>query len=128
MDGVILQAPVSDREWYEAQRATASPEERERMDAELAHATDRVQQGKGSTLMPRKEVPGSAGEGNAAAVQEPAMTAYRTWSLAPPAATMTFSAPTSATSTSRRRAKGQEALGGRWRTFRLEHRRRRSWR
>ncbi|EST07024.1 Protein of unknown function DUF1749 [Kalmanozyma brasiliensis GHG001] len=86
VDGAILQAPVSDREWYESQRDVVSAAEWDKMEAELEHATNLVRSGQGSKLLPRQEVvlptqPGDAGEGNAAAMQDPAMTAYRLWSL-----------------------------------------------
>ncbi|GAC94975.1 esterase [Pseudozyma hubeiensis SY62] len=102
VDGAILQAPVSDREFYEMKRESASPEERKRMDTELELATRLVKEGRGSSLMPREPVtlptdlndpehphsdavdrPGTELDiaGNASAVLSPAMTAYRTWSL-----------------------------------------------
>ncbi|CDR98720.1 uncharacterized protein SPSC_05969 [Sporisorium scitamineum] len=99
IDGGILQAPVSDREYYEKQRSEASEDDRDEMDRELQHATQLVQSGQGATLMPRKDTAtstlptdpddppnDSAGasattSGNTAAVLSLAMTAYRTWSL-----------------------------------------------
>lgn len=102
IDGAILQAPVSDREFHEMTRESASPEERKKMDAEMELATRLAKEGKGSSLMPREPVtmptnphdpehpeqdavdrPESEPEksGNASAVLSPAMTAYRTWSL-----------------------------------------------
>lgn len=99
IDGAILQAPVSDRESYELQRESASDQERVEMDAELAHATKLVEEGRGSTLMPRKDIslptdphdpatPAAAAaetdtrkDGNVSAVHSLAMTGYRMWSL-----------------------------------------------
>ncbi|TKY86513.1 hypothetical protein EX895_004662 [Sporisorium graminicola] len=99
IDGGILQAPVSDREFYEKTRNEASEQERNEMDRELQHATQLVQAGQGATLMPRKDTAtstlptdpedppnGSASSaatesGNTTAVLSLAMTAYRTWSL-----------------------------------------------
>ncbi|SJX62328.1 uncharacterized protein SRS1_13174 [Sporisorium reilianum f. sp. reilianum] len=99
IDGSILQAPVSDREFYEKTRSEASQPERDEMDRELQHATQLVEAGQGATLMPRRETAtstlptdpddppnGSASSadaslGNSTAVLSLAMTAYRTWSL-----------------------------------------------
>lgn len=92
IDGGILQAPVSDREFYEMQRKQASEEERQQMDQELSQATQLVERGAGAALMPRRDAdkislptdPDSTPQqaaGNTSAVLQPATTAYRTWSL-----------------------------------------------
>nr|CDI53039.1 conserved hypothetical protein [Melanopsichium pennsylvanicum 4] len=98
LDGAILQAPASDREYYEMERNKASPQQRAKMDRELQHAIKLVEEGQGATLMPRSDpetihMPtktwdadqgfqsGDTEQGNASAVFSPAMTAYRTWAL-----------------------------------------------
>lgn len=104
IDGAILQAPVSDREYYEQERNSAPSDQiREEMDRELEHATQLFRSGQGAALIPRKdaasiELPtdpldpphaedrssnsrSSSTTGNASAVLAAAMTAYRTWSL-----------------------------------------------
>ena len=92
IDGAILQAPVSDREYYQLQRQQASEKQRQEMDQELQRATKLVESGQGASLMPRKNAEDiklpidpsdtqSELAGNTSAVLQPAMTAYRTWSL-----------------------------------------------
>ncbi|SPO26042.1 uncharacterized protein UTRI_02316 [Ustilago trichophora] len=102
IDGAILQAPVSDREFFELERKLADSDAvREEMDRELQEATQLVRTGQGAALLPRKDAAsismptdpsdppqpadsvatGSTSSGNASAVLSPAMTAYRSWSL-----------------------------------------------
>lgn len=80
IDGAILQAPVSDREYFEDTNAEGSEERRM-----LHEATALKEQGKGAMLLQRNisPFPKSAEEYevNGSAFQEPAMTAYRYWSL-----------------------------------------------
>ncbi|GAC71587.1 predicted hydrolases or acyltransferases [Moesziomyces antarcticus T-34] len=96
IDAAVLQAPVSDREFFELTRSSAEEQVRADMDRELQHATQLHLSGKDAQLVPRKQTEGIAlpttpedkpdeeGQpkaGNASAVLAPAMTAYRTWSL-----------------------------------------------
>ena len=102
IDAAVLQAPVSDREFYESQRSSAASETvGAEMDRELEHSTQLHLSGKGAQLIPRKQTEGMAlpttpqdhpdqadesdngpsNIGNASAVLSPAMTAYRMWSL-----------------------------------------------
>ena len=105
IDAAILQAPVSDREFYELERKLAASDQiRDEMDRELHQATQLLQSGQGAALLPRKDataismptdpsdgpqvaaIPseqrtGGTNSGNASAALSPAMTAYRTWSL-----------------------------------------------
>lgn len=80
IDGGILQAPMSDREDFEEKNRKGSEGF-----ARLEHSKLLVEQGKGSTLLerhidsPRKS--SSQNAVNGAVFQEPAMTAYRYWSL-----------------------------------------------
>lgn len=80
IDGAVLQAPVSDREFFEMD----NPEGSEGL-ARLKHATALVEQGRGSTLLDRQidspRVPATGKRVNGPAFQDPAMTAYRFWSL-----------------------------------------------
>lgn len=98
INGVVLQAPVSDRESYERRREEASKEVRAKMDKILALATKLVQEGKGALIMPSddesiaiplkpadsddfQDTDSATNPGNSAAVLAPATTAYRFWSL-----------------------------------------------
>lgn len=85
--GAVLQAPVSDREDFEWGAQTDAGRK-----SRLEEATRLVEQGKGATLLPRdvlppqplskeKEAGGRTPEVNGQAFEEPAMTAYRYWSL-----------------------------------------------
>ncbi|UZJ51099.1 hypothetical protein CBS101457_000419 [Exobasidium rhododendri] len=81
IDGVILQAPVSDREYFEGTYKEGSKEL-----ALLKQAITLVEEGKGSTLLERHtDAPNASTAAdyrvNSAAFQNPAMTAYRYWSL-----------------------------------------------
>lgn len=82
IDGAILQAPVSDREAYEESNPEGSPDR-----SILKEATTMVEQGKGSTLLTRDATApprapcSSRWKVNEDAFQDPAMTAYRFWSL-----------------------------------------------
>jgi pimeloyl-ACP methyl ester carboxylesterase len=80
IDGAILQAPVSDREYFEEQNGEGS--EGRTM---LHEATALKEQGRGATLLQRNidpsQRPTSKYEINGSAFQDPAMTAYRYWSL-----------------------------------------------
>lgn len=84
VDGVILQAPVSDRDDWNVHNKPDSP-----AFAELKEATKLVEQGEPGKLMPRNIAPirkysSQSPQANANAVQKPAMTAYRFWSLYAP--------------------------------------------
>lgn len=82
IDGAILQAPVSDREAFEGDNPEGSPAH-----LLLKEAITLVEQGKGSTLLPRdasaspRAPCSSRWKVNGDAFQNPAMTAYRFWSL-----------------------------------------------
>jgi pimeloyl-ACP methyl ester carboxylesterase len=83
VDGAILQAPVSDREYFEAENEAGDDDYKL-----LEEATALVKAGKGSTLLERHiDAPRVAPptfkeyEVNGDAFQDPAMTAYRFWSL-----------------------------------------------
>jgi pimeloyl-ACP methyl ester carboxylesterase len=80
IDGAVLQAPVSDREYFEEENPEGSEGRRI-----LHEATALKEQGKGATLLQRDidplRRPMEELEVNGSAFQEPAMTAYRYWSL-----------------------------------------------
>lgn len=81
IDAAILQAPSSDREDFEAKNAEGSHGQ-----LLLREAIDLMEKGRGSTLLSREEekpprAPSDPYAVNASAFQNPAMTAYRYWSL-----------------------------------------------
>ncbi|PWN29748.1 DUF1749-domain-containing protein, partial [Jaminaea rosea] len=88
VDGVVLQAPVSDRESWENEYAQESSEVGKRTRKTLRDASRLVEEGKGSQLLPR-DVPvirrpgpdDTEQLGNVDAVNDSPMTAYRYWSL-----------------------------------------------
>lgn len=84
IDGVILQAPVADREVWEHD-AYGSGQRKEDEIERLELATKLVKEGRGYQLLPRnvepKSVFGPEQKGNVNSVNEPPMTAYRWWSL-----------------------------------------------
>lgn len=85
IDAAILQAPVSDRQhWESYHRQGLDSDEQRKLDL----ATKLVQEGKGNELLPREHMPVQPAtkddveqKGNVNAIHDPAMTAYRWWSL-----------------------------------------------
>jgi pimeloyl-ACP methyl ester carboxylesterase len=83
VDGGVLQAAISDREYFERENEKGSPGQ-----VMLEHASSLVEKGQGTTLLerhmdvPPPRLPSSEeNKVNGAAFQVPAMTAYRFWSL-----------------------------------------------